>query len=286
MIFSKLRHAHLVPPITVGGDIIEYVETFNFLGFVFHKKLSLKHHVNYISQRSFKFVNVIRSLCAVSWGSDPYCLIQLYVGLIRPRLEYMSPLLLSCNDTDFLKLQRIQWKCLRVALGAMQSTHTLSLEQMANIMPLPERLKYITNCIVGKILSDGKHPARQFLFDLVNHNANQPFVNCFSNKITNFDIRTFNIDPTFSQPYESLFSKAVVKFLLVKKNSTTSQEVCSLFSKYVCSKWKNFKLIFTDGSKSQQSVGCGIWFPDIDIEAYFPLHSESSVYTSEAMTII
>ena len=39
-----------------------------------------------------------------------------------------------------LKLEIIQYRCLRIALGCMQSTHTMSLEVLAGVLPL--RLRY------------------------------------------------------------------------------------------------------------------------------------------------
>ena len=100
-------------------------------------------------------------------GVGHYCLILLYLGVVRPKLEYMAPLLLNCDPKIFIKLERVQYKCLRIALGAMQSTHTLSLEQTANVMPLRERLAFLSDCIIKKILSREHHPARPYIMELI-----------------------------------------------------------------------------------------------------------------------
>ena len=51
----------------------------------------------------------------------------------------MTPLLLDSNKTDCTKLQRVHWKAIRIALGVMMSSHTLAMEQIANILQISER---------------------------------------------------------------------------------------------------------------------------------------------------
>ena len=51
----------------------------------------------------------------------------------------MTPLLFDSNKTDFTKLQRVQWKAIRIALGVMMSSVTLAMEKIANILQISER---------------------------------------------------------------------------------------------------------------------------------------------------
>ena len=62
----------------------------------------------------------------------------------------MSPILLDCTKSQFLKLERIQYKCLRIALGAMNSTPNLALEQLGNLMPFRERFSFFANNIANQ----------------------------------------------------------------------------------------------------------------------------------------
>ena len=92
----------------------------------------------------------IFSLCGVSWGSDPQNLLKLYTGAVRPKLKYMSRIVLDCTKPQFLKLERIQYKCLRIALGAMNSTPNLALEQLGNLMPIRKRFSFFANNIANQ----------------------------------------------------------------------------------------------------------------------------------------
>ena len=185
---------------------------FNFLGFIFHKKLHLRPHIDKIARSCFHYTNVLRSLCGVSWGSDSVCLIRIYIGLIRPRIEYLAPLLLDCNHNEMLKLQRIQWKALRIALGVMLSSHILAMEQIANILPIPERPEMLAEAQINKILSNFHHPARQFLFQLATRSHPTALVRKLASKIQSFRIVQIKLHHMFSYPFASLTLKSVVKF--------------------------------------------------------------------------
>ena len=242
-------------------------------------------HVSKIQKNCFHYINVLRSLCGVSWGSDPTCLLRLYVGLIRPKLEYMAPILLDCNINDMKILNRIQWKALRTALGAMISTHTLSLEQAANIIPLPERFDFIANSVINKICANNRHPARPFLEKLATLTNKLKFVNMFAKKTNDHNYISFSIHPLFTIPYEVLANRPIVKFLPVNKSVDSPSTMLNKYNKSINS-WKNYTKIFTDGSKTLDTVGCGFWVPNIDVEAYFPLNKHSSIFTAEALGIL
>ena len=242
-------------------------------------------HIDSTVKKCFGFVNVMRSLCGVTWGSDTNCLILLYLGFIRPKLEYMAPLLLNCDPKIFIKLERVQYKCLRIALGAMQSTHTLSLEQTANVMPLRERLAFLSDCIINKILSREHHPARPYIMELITFQNISVFFSNFNAKLRQQNIICSSVHPMFEVPFDSLHYRAVVKHLPVKKTSCTPAVVNQKFNDLLNSSFKNFLRIYTDGSKTTSGVGCGVWMPDINAEAYFSLNSNSSIFTAEIREI-
>lgn len=129
-------------PLLIFGSIIPFVK---ILIFVPHSKRSAAVHIGEITTQWFQLFNVLIS--------DPSCVIKPYLELVRPKEEDVCPLLLDIANKDFLKLYRIQWKCLRLAPDGMKSTSTLSLKQMANIMPLPERFCLLVNFPPTKILS-------------------------------------------------------------------------------------------------------------------------------------
>ena len=287
MIFSKkIIFDHNLPRcLKICNNDINYVNSFNFLGFFFQSNLKLNIHVEGIVKKCSGFINVLRSLCGVSWGSDTRCLLLLFLGVIRPKIEYMAPLLLNCPVVLFKKLERIQWKCIRIALGAMQSTHTLGLEQLSNVMPLKERLILLSEGLVNKILSTEHHPAKPFILELIHYQNIPSFFKNLSSKLRLHNIVCPRLHYMFESPFYVSCFRAFVNFMSIKKKDSCSMDVVQKFNLVVNKYFKGFTKIYTDGSKNENRVGCGVWIPDLNIEAYFSLNCNCSIFSAEIRAI-
>ena len=67
---------------------IPVVEQTKFLGLIFDKKLSFIPHLQYLKNKCFKALNLLRVVANTKWGSDEKTLLHLYRSLIRSKLEY------------------------------------------------------------------------------------------------------------------------------------------------------------------------------------------------------
>lgn len=287
MVFSKTPlRSPMPPPIALSTGPTEYVDNFNFLGIVLHKHLKLDSHLKHLSTSCFHFSNVMRSLCGISWGSDPTCLLRIYTSVIRPKIEYAAPLLLDCTLGQRLKIERLQWKCLRIALGAFPSTHTRALEQLAQIPPLPERLKFLTNNLLNFLLSNPNHPIHPFMQTWTSMTGRKPpFLHLYQHKKLNSQLKLFLRHPMFSYSYESLHYIPPIILLPVKKRQCSAAEVLERFEHFNKGHWSQFQKIYTDGSKTATHCGAGLFFPNAALEAHFNLHQNTTIFTAEAFAI-
>lgn len=285
LLFTKRRSNNIMlPSIVINGQIIENLESFCFLGFYFDCKLTYKTHINFISKKCNNFMNILRALCGVSWGAHPYSIIQVYKGAIRPKIDYASPFYNDASQALLLKLDRIQWKACRIALGAMISTHTLALEVESKVPPLKCRRKYISNCMISKIISYKKEPALEKLSNLNNYFNYSIIIESFKFLI-NLNIMKFQKHPWFTlENFEALFFKPKISFLEVNKKQATEEEIKKLFDEFIAT-LVDFKLIYTDGSKNKDGTCFAFCFPYLNVEASFRCSSTSSIYTAEALAI-
>ena len=79
-----------LPPLQMSGSIIEQVPSYKLLGVHLSHNLSWSIHCDYIVKRARKRLYVLRVL--MKSGLPPADLIQVYCSLVRPILEYASPL--------------------------------------------------------------------------------------------------------------------------------------------------------------------------------------------------
>lgn len=103
-------------PLCIYGSNTSCADAVNFLGFTLRRKLFSTSHIKMVVKHCSHLTNVLKSICGISWGSDPLRAIKLH------------SLLLDVSDKDLLRFWKVQWLY----------THIVSLEQMAIIMPLAE----------------------------------------------------------------------------------------------------------------------------------------------------
>jgi hypothetical protein len=102
-------------------------------------------------------------MAGVSWGAYSDVILILYRRLIRSVLRYDCIAFARMAATYMLKLERIQYRTLRIALGLMQSTHVQTLEDIGGVPPLRLRFPMLNYKYFTAVFSTGGHPLRRLL---------------------------------------------------------------------------------------------------------------------------
>lgn len=109
------------------GDIeIKASNNVRFLGINFSSKLDWNSQINHLWSRC-QCPNKIISCLTIRhtwWGADPRLLRNIYIALIRSRIDYGCFLLHDISKNQKVKLDRIQFKALRISLGLRTSSLT------------------------------------------------------------------------------------------------------------------------------------------------------------------
>lgn len=146
-----LRKVQFCPVIQIGGDKIEWVHPFSYLGlliddiFSFDPAISLMHR-----KTAYKY----RSLLYVRNSLNVYSALIFARSMIIPYLDYGSILLSSATDGNLLKLQRLQNKVLKCALNVNRLFDTKELHKICRVLTIKDRigynqLKYIHSSILS-----------------------------------------------------------------------------------------------------------------------------------------
>jgi len=143
------------------------------------------------------------------------------------------------------------------------------------------------NIIVNNIISNPNHAAHAFLGKFSSSHAKKPtFFLYYEQKTSSLTVHLSPKHPFFTYPYDSLLYIPPIIFLKVRKKENCSrEEVQNRFAVFNRGPWSKFKKLYTDGSKTKDRSGAGIWFPDSAIEAHFELHPNSTIFTAEATAI-
>ena len=138
------RNIPALTPLSLGGDQVPVTSTAKGLGFIFDSKLTFQDHVRSTVSKASSRLYYLRVL--TKQGMSVPDLVQVYLSLIRPVLEYGHVLLVGCNEELSTSMERVQKRALRIiSCGGRRSVPNLpSLKerrQAAAIKLFKEMLK-------------------------------------------------------------------------------------------------------------------------------------------------
>ena len=89
--FSRLIGLFNLPPLSlspIGGPILHPKETWKYLGFIFDKKLSFSHHIDFYANKSISIVKCMKLLGNSVWGLNLHQKHLLYQSYVLPIALY------------------------------------------------------------------------------------------------------------------------------------------------------------------------------------------------------
>lgn len=125
-IFNKSSKVLTNCDITVKGITIRQEPKVRFLGLILQSNLKWNSQIEKICDSCLKPINLMKFLRTTWWGADPTLLLSIYRSLIRSRIEYGSYIWTNIPQYLWNKLNGIQYQAIRLAMGYMKSTPTIS----------------------------------------------------------------------------------------------------------------------------------------------------------------
>lgn len=277
-----------IPPFHLHLNEVELKRVYNFkyLGIIFDSKCLFKEHVCLLVQRCSKRVNFLKTIAGSSWGSHPNNMLVLYKSTIRSILEFGAICFQNMSQTHRLKLDRIQWRSIRICLGLMTSTHTNTCEVLAGILPLHLRWQLLSSNFCLRSIPGPNSRFRNAIGKLLDLCPTHP--SCLMlQRIMDFNINHQELFPCYEYEFsESFFTPSVSWKMRDELRAMPSEEpghASTLFNSIV-SQNKDAVFVFTDGSKSEQGTGSAV-FIDKNRSAEVRLLEPSNVFTAELLAV-
>ena len=292
MHFCQSRKLHLDPELTLDGIQIEVVPEFKFLGLLFDSKLSFIPHINYLSNKCHKALNLLRVVSSMDWGADRKVLLRLYRTLVRSKLDYGCIVYGSARQSYIRKLDSIHNQGLRLALGAFRTSPVNSLYAEANEPSLNLRRKKLSLQYFLKLKSNRDNPTHKVVFEplykdefLVKEKVIPPFslrceadINCLDCDLE--DVANYKISEV---PLWTSKSPTYLYNLASDKKAITDPIVFKAKFLEVKEQYFTHEEIYTDGSKDGEKVASAAI---LDGELYqFRLPNNSSIFSAELKAI-
>ena len=149
MVISRKRNPSLPQTLTLGGSDLERVECFKYLGLLFSANLSFSKHIQSMCMK----VSKINGLLYRRFynNSDGSTLLQLHLSLVRPHLEYASPVWNLHMHKDIKLLENVEKFAIRIITKRWDCGYQELLDMVA-LPSLETRRLQSSLCMLYKIV--------------------------------------------------------------------------------------------------------------------------------------
>ena len=154
MLVSRNRNQTSILPIKIGGDALEVVNEYRYLGIWVTSSLSWNRHVEEVCKRANRQVGVLYRCFYQNCSSTT--LIRLYIALVRPHLEYAVPVWDPHLNKNINSIERVQRFALKVCTKSWGSSYD-DLLSSTGLPTLSERCKKLKLCVLYQILHHTCH---------------------------------------------------------------------------------------------------------------------------------
>ena len=118
---------------------LQHIDSATYLGVTFDRRQTWKPHICNAETKARRKLALLRKLAGTQWGAAEVVLKNVYIGTIRPHLDYGSTTCSSASKTSKYTLDKVQNQALRLITGSMRSTPIKIMEEITAIQPLSKR---------------------------------------------------------------------------------------------------------------------------------------------------
>lgn len=283
--------------IKIDDCYVNHTRNIKFLGLWFSADLSWEKQVNEVVKKCQCPLKIIACVAKTWKGADPRLIKIIYNALVRSRIDYGCFIVHDLTVNQSLKIDRLQFKALRLVAGLRNSTPINFILGEIKEPFIEARRRFLCKSYVCRVLSQSNHPIIGILDYLVltfdapsqNESLGAPLLLSIYRELSIhvIYIESNNKPLRFRHPWSSialapavdldsgiLFNKEVdgqAQFLDIYKNSITESLT-----------------VFTDGSKMKGKEHSGFAFsiPELNVTMKFKSPEYAPIFTLEAMAIL
>lgn len=291
MIFTRHR-IQRAQTMQLGQYHFPVAKTTQYLGMIIDDKLTWGPHIRHIVSKCQKACNLIRATTGVWWGSDRRTAMTLYRSLIRTHFDYGHMCYGSASDSTLRKLDVMQYKALRIVTGAFMSTPTNAILVEANEPPLKLRRIFLCKKFLLRSYFNEYGPLDEKLRELTTYCVSGRY---WMNKqlppvaAEYMDMQALRhmvwespLMPHYNRPYEMSTLHIDARINLTFQH----QDPGNLTAMEFLSHYHDACVVYSDGSKSSDGVGCAYWVPKGKRRGLFKLHPDCTILTAELIALL
>ena len=255
--FDRKRGLLQESSLSLNGHRIIFKASTKFLD----QRLNWKLHIGHLKTECQKRMNLLRcESSSMRWRADRTTMLSLYRAIIRSKIDYDCMIYGSAKEYILRTLDPVHNACIRLRTKAFRSSPISSLYVDSGEMPLSLRreqllMQFYAGC--GQLPLEPTHHC-------LTHSATVLSSACFmiDALLADLHLQVFDVSPVIFEnlpiwniPLEITFCQG---FHCPRKSDIHPTHL--LFSEHVYFVHTNHAILYTDGSKLQEQVGCAAVF--------------------------
>ena len=161
-----LSTKNMTAKLILDGQRLPPEDNPTYLGVTFDKRLTWREQTEKTEARAKVRLALMKKLTSTSWGADAKVLKKLYVGRVRPTLEYGVTAWGTAAKSNFEKVSKVQNQATRTITGAMRSTPIQELETITGLESMETRRDTKILCQAAKFKRLPNHPMKDRISQL------------------------------------------------------------------------------------------------------------------------
>lgn len=282
-ICRKHHCVKLAPHLTLYGRPIPHRDSVRYLGVVFDNSHTWRSHINLLRQRCTKTLDLFKHISHKNWGADRQALLNLYIMLLKPKLEYGMEVVSSAAPTYLQSVYAMQNHAIRIATGAFRSSPVVSIHADSGIKPLSYFIDTKQLNFYFRIHINLSHPLRHLL--RLPDAPPASFFGRVSELLLPYGLGLLRLHPETlgdSPPWLPLNCTICTDLFAMRKSLSSRGELKHRFLDHARSHADSL-WIYTDGSKTDVGVGYAAITNNVTLTGR--LSSFASSFTAELFAI-
>ena len=273
---------------TLENNILPYEKTVKFLGMTLDEKLTWSNHIESLKLKVKKSLNILKVVSGFDWGADKKTLLKLYNSICKSKLDYGCEVYSSACKSKLRELDVVHNMGLRICTGAFKTSPIESIYVDSHELPLDLRREELGLRYTTRLKSSHDNPTLKILEEHDSKKfgvrSSKPFQIRQLESLRNEEIQRQKIErvrPSLVPPW--LVPEIPCCSRKISRKNIAEEHLKASFLEHDVNHEGQEK-IYTDGSKSQNGVGCAVVYGNEIYEAKLPQFA--SVYTAEMTAIV
>ena len=137
----------------IFNSILKLDQSPTYLGATLDRHLNFNAHADKIRDKCMKSIKILKNLSGKNWSLDEKSKVKIYKCLIRSKMEYAAPVLLTSNYF-IKKMQGVQYKALRIIFKEPPGCSSTMLHEKSKLQTVKARMEQLSHNYLKSAISN------------------------------------------------------------------------------------------------------------------------------------